>query len=97
MTRSRNVLVFSAGTEVGLEIHQTLKDCKEVLLHGVSMPVSNHALHGFERYCDFWVDIKILWLTVKNVLVRHGINAPGQAPLPAFTRPQANKPNEQTE
>ncbi len=50
MTRPRNVLVFPAGTEVGLEIHQALKDCKEVILHGASMPVSNHAPYVFERY-----------------------------------------------
>ncbi len=37
--------------------------------------VDNHRL---------WLDIKILWLTVRKVLVRHGINAPGDATMPMF-------------
>lgn len=31
-----------------------------------------------------WLDIKILWLTVRKVLVRDGINAPGDATMPVF-------------
>jgi lipopolysaccharide/colanic/teichoic acid biosynthesis glycosyltransferase len=31
-----------------------------------------------------WLDIKILWLTVKKVLVRDGISAPGDATMPKF-------------
>jgi len=31
-----------------------------------------------------WLDIKILWLTVKRVLVRDGISAPGDATMPVF-------------
>ena len=37
--------------------------------------VDNHRL---------WLDIKILWLTVRKVLVRDGINAPGDATMPVF-------------
>lgn len=33
----------------------------------------------------FWLDIKILWLTVKKVLVREGISAAGEATMPKFT------------
>ena len=36
----------------------------------------------------FWLDIKILWLTVKKVLVRDGINAQGEATMPRFTGSQ---------
>lgn len=38
--------------------------------------VSNHS---------FWLDIKILWLTVKKVLVRDGISAEGEATMSKFT------------
>jgi lipopolysaccharide/colanic/teichoic acid biosynthesis glycosyltransferase len=31
-----------------------------------------------------WLDIKILWLTVKKVVVRDGISAAGEATMPAF-------------
>jgi lipopolysaccharide/colanic/teichoic acid biosynthesis glycosyltransferase len=33
----------------------------------------------------FWLDIKILWLTVRKVLVREGISAAGEATMPKFT------------
>ncbi len=34
---------------------------------------------------SLWLDIKILWLTVKKVLVREGISATGEATMPRFT------------
>lgn len=34
---------------------------------------------------SLWLDIKILWLTVRKVLVRDGINAAGEATMPRFT------------
>jgi lipopolysaccharide/colanic/teichoic acid biosynthesis glycosyltransferase len=34
-----------------------------------------------------WLDIKILWLTVRKVLVREGISAEGEATMPRFTGP----------
>lgn len=33
---------------------------------------------------SFWLDIRVLWLTVKKVLVRDGISADGEATMPAF-------------
>lgn len=33
---------------------------------------------------SFWLDIKILWLTVKKVLLRDGISADGEATMPRF-------------
>jgi len=33
---------------------------------------------------SLWLDIKILWLTVKKVLVREGISAAGEATMPVF-------------
>lgn len=34
---------------------------------------------------SLWLDIRILWLTVKKVLVRDGISAAGEATMPKFT------------
>lgn len=34
---------------------------------------------------SMWLDTKILWLTVRKVLVRDGINAAGEATMPRFT------------
>lgn len=34
---------------------------------------------------SLWGDIKILWLTVKKVLVREGVSAAGEATMPKFT------------
>jgi lipopolysaccharide/colanic/teichoic acid biosynthesis glycosyltransferase len=34
---------------------------------------------------SLWLDVKILWLTVKKVLVRDGISAEGEATMPRFT------------
>jgi lipopolysaccharide/colanic/teichoic acid biosynthesis glycosyltransferase len=40
---------------------------------------------------SFWLDIKILWLTVRKVLLRDGISAAGDATMPRFTGSQSNK------
>lgn len=48
--KARQVLVFPAGTEIGLEIHQALRHCKEVLLHGAGQPISNHAPFVYQSY-----------------------------------------------
>lgn len=42
---------------------------------------------------SLWLDIKILWLTVKKVLVRDGISAAGESTMPRFTgnKPSADK------
>jgi lipopolysaccharide/colanic/teichoic acid biosynthesis glycosyltransferase len=34
---------------------------------------------------SFWLDIKILWMTVQKVLVREGVSAAGEATMPKFT------------
>jgi lipopolysaccharide/colanic/teichoic acid biosynthesis glycosyltransferase len=34
---------------------------------------------------SMWLDIKILWLTIKKVAVREGISASGEATMPKFT------------
>ena len=40
---------------------------------------------------SLWLDIKILWLTVKKVLERDGISAAGEATMPRFTGSQAEE------
>ncbi|WP_426153761.1 ATP-grasp domain-containing protein [Pseudomonas sp. DC3000-4b1] len=46
----RNVLVFPAGTEVGLEIFNALRSCKEVKVFGAGQAVSNPAQLVFDEY-----------------------------------------------
>ena len=46
------VLVFPAGTEVGLEVHQALKDCKDIEVYGAGQAGSNHASFVYERYYE---------------------------------------------
>lgn len=36
-------------------------------------------------HCSLWLDVKILWLTVRKVLVRDGISADGEATMSKFT------------
>jgi lipopolysaccharide/colanic/teichoic acid biosynthesis glycosyltransferase len=38
---------------------------------------------------SLWLDLRILWLTVRKVVVREGISAQGEATMPRFT---GNKP-----
>jgi lipopolysaccharide/colanic/teichoic acid biosynthesis glycosyltransferase len=38
---------------------------------------------------SLWLDLRILWLTVRKVIVREGISAHGEATMPRFT---GNKP-----
>ncbi|WP_026436720.1 sugar transferase [Acidovorax sp. JHL-9] len=43
---------------------------------------------------SLWLDIKILWLTVKKVLVREGISAAGEATMPVFKGSNLTKAEE---
>jgi lipopolysaccharide/colanic/teichoic acid biosynthesis glycosyltransferase len=36
-------------------------------------------------HCSLWLDVRILWFTVRRVLVRDGISAVGEATMPTFT------------
>lgn len=46
----RRVLVFPAGTEIGLEIHASLRDCRNVELFGAGEDISTHARFAFAEY-----------------------------------------------
>lgn len=45
-----NVLLFPAGTEIGLEIFHALKNVKNIRLFAAGQDVSNHARHLFRDY-----------------------------------------------
>ncbi|WP_277189313.1 ATP-grasp domain-containing protein [Caballeronia sp. BR00000012568055] len=47
---ARHVLVFPAGTEIGLEIQHALKDCKEVRLFGAGQDIPNHGKFAYGEY-----------------------------------------------
>lgn len=48
--RIRRILVFPAGTEVGLEIYQALKDSKEIEIFGAGQETSNPAAFIYPNY-----------------------------------------------
>jgi carbamoyl-phosphate synthase large subunit len=58
-----NILVFPGGTEIGLEIHRALCQCKNVHLFSAGLDVSNHAPYVFQRHYSIpsihdptWID-----------------------------------------
>jgi carbamoyl-phosphate synthase large subunit len=50
MAKIRNVLIFPGGTEIGLEIHEALRQCKEVNLLGAGSRASSHGPSVFSNY-----------------------------------------------
>jgi lipopolysaccharide/colanic/teichoic acid biosynthesis glycosyltransferase len=40
---------------------------------------------------NFWLDMKILWLTVQKVIAREGISAQGEVTMPKFTGDNSRK------
>jgi lipopolysaccharide/colanic/teichoic acid biosynthesis glycosyltransferase len=38
---------------------------------------------------SLWLDLKIIWLTIRKVLQREGISAAGEATMPKFTGPRS--------
>lgn len=59
----RNVLVFPAGTEVGLEIFNALKYCKEVRLFGAGQNITNHGEFTYPEYHILPSIYETGWLT----------------------------------
>ena len=73
--RVYNVLVFPGGTEIGLEIGASLRDCKNVRLFSAAIDVSNHASFYFSRHFTLpgihepgWVD------RLNELIERHAID-----------------------
>ncbi len=44
----------------------------------------------YVEHRSLWLDIKILWLTVRKVVMRDGISAAGEATMPRFTGSKAH-------
>lgn len=40
---------------------------------------------------SFWVDMKIIWMTIKKVIAHEGISADGEATMPRFTGSKSSK------
>lgn len=68
--RVRNVLVFPAGTEIGLEINEALRQCKEVRLFAAGVSASSHAPFAFERFHALPSVHEPDWLTALAALCR---------------------------
>jgi hypothetical protein len=50
MSKVYNILVFPGGTEIGLEIHKALSQCKDIRLFSAGLDVSNHAPFVYARH-----------------------------------------------
>ncbi len=57
------VLVFPGGSEIGLEINQALRDCKEISLYSAGSAASNHAPYVYRHHIELpsiyehgWID-----------------------------------------
>lgn len=64
----RNVLVLPAGTEIGLEIFQALKHCKEVRLYGCGQDIPNHGQFVYPSYHSIPSIYEAGWLEALNDL-----------------------------
>jgi len=78
------------------EVHPGLTGLAQVM--GRNALTWDEKLEWDVRYVEgrsFWVDLKILWLTIATVLGRRGVSAEGDATMPEFnpggsTRPLSN-------
>lgn len=69
------VLVFPGGTEIGLEIHKALWQCKEIILYSAGLDVSNHAPFMFARHYIVPSVYDPAWLDSLNaIIVEHDID-----------------------
>lgn len=72
---ARKVLVFPAASEVGLEINEALRHCKEVEVHGAGVGGSTHGPFAFERFHEVPSIQDESWLDrLKDVCVEQGID-----------------------
>jgi len=70
----RNVLIFPGGTEIGLEIWNSLKECKEINLFSAGSLLSNHAPYVFNNHYVIPDVNSSNWITeLNNVLQKHDI------------------------
>src|SRR5438034_10667059 len=65
-----NVLVFPGGTEIGLEIQRSLRDCKEVRLFSAGAAVSNHAPYVYADHAIVPSIDDPAWVDALNQVIR---------------------------
>lgn len=65
----KNILIFPGGTEIGLEIWNSLKDCKEVELFSAGSPVSNHAPFVFKNHSIIPDIHNKKWINILNDII----------------------------
>ena len=65
-----NVLVFPGGSSIGLEIQQSLSQCKGITLHSAGTNVSNHAPYVFAQHHIMPSIHEENWLEHLNRLIR---------------------------
>lgn len=72
---ARKVLVFPAASEVGLEINEALRHCKEVEVHGAGVGGSTHGPFAFERFHEVPSIQDESWLaSLKELCLKQGID-----------------------
>jgi hypothetical protein len=64
-----NVLVWPAGTEIGLEVHRSLAGVRDVCLFGAGRGADNHAPLVFAQYDDLPSVFEPGWLKSLNALI----------------------------
>lgn len=73
--KAKNILVFPGGTEIGLEIHGALRECKDVRLYSAGFGVSNHAPYVFARHFHVPSVHDPAWVeSLNQVVVEQGID-----------------------
>jgi hypothetical protein len=70
-----NILVFPGGTEIGLEIHKGLSQCKDIRIFSAGSDVANHAPYVFTQHDvvpaisdSSWID------SLNKIVIKHEID-----------------------
>ena len=70
-----NILVFPGGTEIGLEIHKGLSQCKDIEIFSAGSDVANHAPYVFNQHDVVPVVSDPSWIdSLNQVVIKHGID-----------------------
>ena len=70
-----NILIFPGGTEIGLEIREALKDCKNINLYSAGADVSNHAPFVFKHHFIIPAVTDSNWLTeLQKIIIENKID-----------------------
>lgn len=75
LKKTRNILIFPGGTEIGLEIYHSLKDCKNIKLFSAANDVPNHAAYVFKNHFIVPGVHEADWLSaLDEIIVKHDIH-----------------------